>query len=84
MINKADVREQHSPASARERAPRSARDACRRDAPPLPRDRPPPPRFLTRLPPRALLVSWQLDGDGEVNEEEFMRIMTYKHSFKAA
>ena len=24
-----------------------------------------------------------LDGDGEVNEEEFMRIMTYKHSFKA-
>ena len=25
-----------------------------------------------------------LDGDGEVNEEEFMRIMTYKHSFKAA
>ena len=24
------------------------------------------------------------DGDGEVNEEEFMRIMTYKHSFKAA
>jgi centrin-1 len=25
-----------------------------------------------------------LDGDGEVNEDEFMRIMTYKHSFKAA
>jgi centrin-1 len=24
-----------------------------------------------------------LDGDGEVNEEEFLRIMTYKHSFKA-
>jgi len=24
-----------------------------------------------------------LDGDGEVNEDEFMRIMTYKHSFKA-
>ena len=23
------------------------------------------------------------DGDGEVNEEEFLRIMTYKHSFKA-
>jgi len=25
-----------------------------------------------------------LDGDGEVNEDEFMRIMTYKHSFKAS
>ena len=25
-----------------------------------------------------------LDGDGEVNEDEFMRIMTYKHSFKQA
>ena len=24
-----------------------------------------------------------LDGDGEVSEEEFLRIMTYKHSFKA-
>mmetsp|Transcript_14473 Transcript_14473/g.37475 ORF Transcript_14473/g.37475 Transcript_14473/m.37475 type:complete len:110 (+) Transcript_14473:303-632(+) len=24
-----------------------------------------------------------LDGDGEVNEDEFLRIMTYKHSFKA-
>ena len=24
-----------------------------------------------------------LDGDGEVNEEEFSWIMTYKHSFKA-
>eukprot|EP00964_Phaeocystis_antarctica_P120682 scaffold84425_cov54-Phaeocystis_antarctica.AAC.2 len=24
-----------------------------------------------------------IDGDGEVNEEEFLRIMTYKHSFKA-
>ena len=24
-----------------------------------------------------------LDGDGEGNEEEFLRIMTYKHSFKA-
>ncbi|KAG8458306.1 hypothetical protein KFE25_005153 [Diacronema lutheri] len=24
-----------------------------------------------------------MDGDGEVNEEEFLRIMTYKHSFKA-
>ena len=23
------------------------------------------------------------DGDGEINEEEFLRIMTYKHSFKA-
>ena len=24
-----------------------------------------------------------IDGGGEVNEEEFLRIMTYKHSFKA-
>ena len=31
-----------------------------------------------------ILRSMDADGDGEVNEDEFMRIMTYKHSFKAA
>ena len=35
-------------------------------------------------PPHPTLAQADLDGDGEVNEEEFMRIMTYKHSFKAA
>jgi len=35
-------------------------------------------------PGRAVHRAQDLDGDGEVNEDEFMRIMTYKHSFKAA
>jgi len=32
---------------------------------------------------QEMITKADLDGDGEVNEEEFMRIMTYKHSFKA-
>ena len=39
---------------------------------------------LTISVTHAIVLQADLDGDGEVNEDEFMRIMTYKHSFKAA